>query len=339
MNEVRATTNDALGRPVRDLRLSVIDRCNFRCPYCMPEDVYDEKYAFFSRAQRLSDEETVRLVAAFARLGVNKLRLTGGEPLLRKDLPSLLGKLLKVPGIDDVAMSTNGVLLPRHAVALREAGLQRITVSVDSTDPASFLTMSGGKGSLQAVLEGIDAARAAGFETIKINAVVERGRNDDQILPLARTFREAGCTLRFIEYMDVGTRNGWRLEDVVTSREIREKIHARWPLEAVGSGYRGEVATRYRYVDGGGEVGFISSISQPFCADCTRARLSADGKLYTCLFARDGKDLKTPLRAGASDDELTALIGRLWQGRDDRYSELRASDKKQDKIEMFQIGG
>jgi len=305
----------------------------------MPEDVYDDKYSFFSRQQRLSDDETVLLVSAFARLGVNKLRLTGGEPLLRKDLPTLLERLILVDGIEDVAMSTNGVLLPRYAQALRAAGLQRITVSVDSTDPASFLQMSGGKGSLQAVLDGIDAARAAGFDTIKINAVIERGRNLDQVLPLARTFRDNGCTLRFIEYMDVGTRNGWRLEEVVTSREIREQIHAQWPLEPVGAGYRGEVASRYRYLDGAGEVGFISSISQPFCSDCTRARLSADGKLYTCLFARDGKDLKTPLRAGAGVDEITDIIRRIWQGREDRYSELRSGDGKKDKIEMFQIGG
>lgn len=334
-----ANTLDQLRRPVRDLRLSLIDRCNFRCPYCMPETVYDDKYEFFTRAQRLSDDETVLLVSAFARLGVNKLRLTGGEPLLRKDLPALLARLIRVEGIEDVAMSTNGVLLPRYAVALREAGLTRITVSVDSTEPESFLQMSGGKGSLQAVLEGIEAARSAGFETVKINAVIERSRNLEQVLPLARLFRELGCTLRFIEYMDVGTRNGWRLEDVVTSREIREQIHAIWPLAPVRAGYRGEVATRYRYEDGKGEVGFISSISQPFCADCTRARLSADGKLYTCLFAREGKDLKTPLRAGAGVDEMTAIIARIWQARTDRYSELRSANAKKDKVEMFQIGG
>ncbi|MFK8014417.1 MAG: GTP 3',8-cyclase MoaA [Gammaproteobacteria bacterium] len=336
---VTNTTLDRRGRPLRDLRLSVIDRCNFRCPYCMPEEVYDEKYAFFNRQQRLSDDETVLLVRAFAALGVNKLRLTGGEPLLRKDLPTLLQRLMDIDGIEDIAMSTNGVLLPRHAQALRDAGLQRITVSVDSTDADSFLEMSGGKGSLQAVLEGIDAARAAGFETIKINAVIERNRNEDQIVPLAQAFREQGCTLRFIEYMDVGTRNGWRLEDVVTSREIRERLHAKWPLEAVTPGYRGEVATRYRYLDGGGEVGFISSISQPFCSDCTRARLSADGKLYTCLFAREGKDLKTPLRAGAGVGEMTALIARMWSVREDRYSEQRRADGSGDKVEMFQIGG
>ena len=333
---------DTRGRPVRDLRLSVIDRCNFRCPYCMPEDVYHDKYEFFTRQQRLSDDETVLLVRAFASLGVNKLRLTGGEPLLRKDLPALLGRLLDVPGIDDIAMSTNGVLLPRDARALREAGLSRVTVSLDSTDPESFQVMSGGKGSLDAVLRGIDAAREAGFERIKINAVIERGRNEDQVLPLARLFRERGCTLRFIEYMDVGTRNRWRPEDVVTSREIRETIDAMWPLTPVSRSYRGEVATRYAYNDGSGEVGFISSISQPFCSDCTRARLSADGRLYTCLFATDGYDLKTPLRAGETFEALRARIAGVWRGRQDAYSEQRMArrrDGDSDKVEMFRIGG
>lgn len=324
---------------MRDLRLSVIDRCNFRCPYCMPEDVYDEKYTFYSKQQRLSDDETITLVEAFAQVGINKLRLTGGEPLLRKDLPQLLERLIHVPGIEDIAMSTNGILLPRYARALREAGLQRITVSVDSTDPVSFLMMSGGRGSLDEVFAGIEAAREAGFETVKINAVIERGRNEDQILPLARTFRERGCTLRFIEYMDVGTRNRWKLADVVTSSEIRRMIDAQWPLEAVSANYRGEVATRYRYRDGGGEVGFISSISQPFCSDCTRARLSADGKLYTCLFARDGADLRQPLREGASVEQMRDIIAGLWGQRTDRYSELRAAGVAQEKIEMFQIGG
>lgn len=334
-----ADTRDTRGRPMRDLRLSVIDRCNFRCPYCMPEDVYNEKYTFYSKQQRLSDDETVTLVAAFAMVGINKLRLTGGEPLLRKDLPELLRRLIHVQGIEDIAMSTNGILLPRYAKALREAGLQRITVSVDSTDPVSFLMMSGGRGSLDEVFAGIDAAFEAGFETVKINAVIERGRNEDQILPLAEVFRQRGCTLRFIEYMDVGTRNRWKLADVVTSSEIRSLIHARWPLEPVSAGYRGEVATRYRYQDGGGEVGFISSISQPFCSDCTRARLSADGKLYTCLFANEGADLRGPLREGASVEQMRDLIARLWGARADRYSELRAAGVAQKKIEMFQIGG
>lgn len=339
-------TVDSRGRPMRDLRLSVIDRCNFRCPYCMPEDVYHEKYAFFSRKQRLSDDETVTLVRAFATLGINKLRITGGEPLLRKDLPRLLGRLLDIPGIEDIAMSTNGVLLPRDAKALRAAGLRRVTVSLDSTDPASFQTMSGNRGSLDAVLAGIDAARDAGFEAVKINAVIERGRNEDQVLPLAELFRARGCTLRFIEYMDVGTRNRWRAEDVVTSREIREAIHARWPVTPVTPGYRGEVATRYRYDDGAGEVGFISSISQPFCSDCTRARLSADGRLYTCLFAQHGTDLKTPLRSGASVDDMLGLIAAVWRARTDAYSEQRearragaAGREGDDKVEMFRIGG
>lgn len=343
VNDVRDTRD----RPIRDLRLSVIDRCNFRCPYCMPEDVYHERYEFFSRAQRLSDDETVLLVTAFAQLGINKLRLTGGEPLLRKDLPALLERLLGIPGIEDIAMSTNGVLLPKYAHALRDAGLKRVTVSLDSTDPESFQTMSGNRGSLDAVLQGIDAAKDAGFNAIKINAVIERDRNLDQVLPLAAMFRERACTLRFIEYMDVGTRNRWRVEDVVTSREIRETIHSRWPVEPVSANYRGEVASRYRYLDGAGEVGFISSISQPFCRDCTRARLSADGRLYTCLFAHDGADLKTPLRDGATLDEMRERIAAVWLARADAYSEQRASmrqdaesaDKRDDKVEMFRIGG
>ncbi len=331
---------DRFGRPLRDLRLSVIDRCNFRCPYCMPEERYPEGYEFFKRSQLLSNDETVRLVGLFARLGVTKLRLTGGEPLLRKDLPALLARLRGVEGIDDIAMSTNGVLLPRLAPALHDAGLDRITISLDSTDPETFLRMSGGRGSLDEVFAGIDAARDAGFRTIKINAVLQRGLNDESLIALAERFRHSGCTLRFIEFMDVGTRNGWDRAQVVTTAEVREKIASRWPLEAVGRDYRGEVAERYRYADGGGEIGFISSISQPFCSDCTRARLSADGKLYTCLFATDGRDLKTPLRAGADDETLLGIIGRIWGARDDRYSELRARASEDDqKIEMYKIGG
>ena len=331
---------DTLARPLRDLRVSVIDRCNFRCPYCMPEDDYPEQFDFLSRAQRLTDDETVRLVTVFARLGVNKLRLTGGEPLLRKGLPDLVRRFARIDGIDDLAMSTNGVLLPRHAADLRAAGLRRITISLDSTDPAMFLRMSGNRGSLDEVYAGIASARAAGFEAVKINAVIQRGVNDAALLDLAGHFRHSGCTLRFIEFMDVGTLNGWRPEQVVTGAEILARIAARWPLEPVKRDYRGEVANRYRYVDGGGELGFINSVSQPFCRDCTRARLSADGKLYTCLFARDGKDLKTPLRLGASDDDLLGIIGRIWAARDDRYSELRAQQRgDDDKVEMYRIGG
>lgn len=331
---------DTLGRPLRDLRVSVIDRCNFRCPYCMPEEDYPERFEFLSRAQRLSDDETVRLVSVFARLGVNKLRLTGGEPLLRKGLPDLIRRFVALDGIEDIAMSTNGVLLPRHAPALRAAGLRRITISLDSTDPEMFLRMSGNRGSLDEVFAGIEAARTAGFEAVKINAVIQRNVNDAMLLDLARHFRHTGCTLRFIEFMDVGTLNGWRAEQVVTGAQVLDKLAARWPLEPVDRGYRGEVARRYRYLDGGGEVGFINSVSQPFCRDCTRARLSADGKLYTCLFARDGKDLKTPLRVGASDDELLGIVARIWGARADRYSELRArrSDGG-DKVEMYHIGG
>ncbi|HEX7914569.1 MAG TPA: GTP 3',8-cyclase MoaA, partial [Rudaea sp.] len=276
---------DALARPLRDLRISVIDRCNFRCPYCMPEDQYAQDYEFLSKDQRLRFEEIERLARAFAALGVRKLRLTGGEPLLRRDLPHLVEQLARISGIDDIAMTTNGVLLPKFAQVLRDAGLHRLTVSLDTLDADTFRKLSGGRGEVAEVLAGIEAAERAGFSKIKLNCVVMRGVNDAQVLDLVERFRGTGYIVRFIEYMDVGTVNHWRGDAVVPSAELIARIGARWPLESLQPNYRGEVAERYRFADGAGEVGFISSVSQPFCGDCSRARLSADGKLYTCLFA------------------------------------------------------
>ena len=337
-----STPEDALARPLRDLRISVIDRCNFRCPYCMPEDQYAQDYEFLSKDQRLRFEEIERLARAFVSLGVRKLRLTGGEPLLRRDLPRLVEQLARIPGVEDIAMTTNAVLLPKFAQALRDAGLHRLTVSLDTLDPETFRKMSGGRGEVADVLEGIAAAERAGFSKLKLNCVVMRGVNDGQVLDLIERFRGTGHIVRFIEYMDVGTVNHWRGDAVVSSAELIERIGARWPLESLQPNYRGEVAERYRFTDGAGEVGFISSVSQPFCGDCSRARLSADGKLYTCLFARMGYDLRAPLRAGASDEELASLISARWRQRADRYSEQRAELRargEQKHVEMFAVGG
>jgi len=337
-----ATPRDTLARPLRDLRISVIDRCNFRCPYCMPEDQYAQDYEFLSKDQRLRFEEIERLAHAFVALGVRKLRLTGGEPLLRRDLPHLVEQLARIPGVEDIAMTTNGVLLPKFAQALRDAGLHRLTVSLDTLDAATFRTLSGGRGEVAEVLAGIEAAERAGFDRIKLNCVVMRGVNDAQALDLVERFRGTGHIVRFIEYMDVGTVNHWCGDAVVPSSELIARIGARWPLESLQPNYRGEVAERYRFTDGAGEVGFISSVSQPFCGDCSRARLSADGKLYTCLFARLGYDLREPLRAGISDEELAALIARRWTQRGDRYSEQRAELRargEQKHVEMFAVGG
>jgi cyclic pyranopterin phosphate synthase len=328
---------DRLGRPLHDLRVSVIETCNFRCPYCMPEGLTPEETAL-DRARRLDFHEIETAVRAFARLGVSKLRLTGGEPLLRKGLPDLVARLARIPGIDDLALTTNGSLLAGQARALREAGLHRLTVSVDSLDPAGFKAMSGGRGDLGDVLAGLAAAESAGFRSIKINCVVQRGLNEDQALALAGRFRGTPHVPRFIEYMDVGTCNGWRREEVVPSAELRDRIAVRWPLRALTPTYRGEVASRYAYADGGGEVGFVSSVSEPFCGDCHRARLSADGQLYTCLFAARGQPLRERIAEG--EDALAAHLSGLWRARGDRYSEQRsgaAPDRK--KIEMFYIGG
>jgi cyclic pyranopterin phosphate synthase len=333
---------DTLSRPLRDLRISVIDRCNFRCPYCMPEDQFAEDSVFLSKNERLRFEEIERIARAFVDLGVRKLRLTGGEPLLRRDLPQLVRMLRRIPGVEDLALTTNGVLLPRLAPALREAGLMRLTVSLDTLDAPTFHTLSGGRGEVGEVLAGIAAAEAAGFDRIKLNCVVMRGVNDMQVLDLLERFRGTRHVVRFIEYMDVGTLNHWRGDLVVPSAALIARIDARWPLRALDRNYRGEVAERHEFVDGGGEVGFISSVSQPFCGDCSRARLSADGRMYTCLFARDGHDLRTALRGGSSDEELAAAIAGYWTGRADRYSERRAEMRATGddrKVEMFAIGG
>ncbi|MGH8040509.1 MAG: GTP 3',8-cyclase MoaA [Rudaea sp.] len=333
---------DTLGRPLHDLRISVIDRCNFRCPYCMPEDQYAHDHVFLKKDERLRFEEIVRIARTFVTLGVRKLRLTGGEPLLRRDLPELVRQLAQVPQVEDIALTTNGVLLPRLAQPLRDAGLMRLTVSLDTLDAATFRHLTGGRGEVSEVFAGIAAAEQAGFAQIKLNCVVMRGVNDGQILGLLERFRGSGHVVRFIEYMDVGTINGWRRDLVVPSAQLLAQIHARWPLTPLQRNYRGEVAQRYAYADGAGELGFISSVSQPFCGDCSRARLSADGKLYTCLFAQAGFDLCGPLRGGMDDAELEGLIAARWAQRMDRYSERRAEMRaagNQDKVEMFSIGG
>ncbi|WP_114238337.1 GTP 3',8-cyclase MoaA [Dyella sp. C9] len=333
---------DQRGRRLHDLRISVMDRCNFRCPYCMPEATYGEHFAFLRNDERLDFDEIERLCRVAASLGVSKLRLTGGEPLLRPHLAELVERLRRLDGITDLALTTNGVLLARHATELRDAGLDRVTVSLDTLDPALFHRMSGGRGALDEVLAGIEAAHAAGFPRgLKLNTVVQRGVNEASVLDLVERFRGSGIVVRFIEYMDVGNRNHWNAGDVVPSRELLERIGARWPLQALPPKYPGEVATRYRFVDGAGEVGMISSISQPFCGGCARARLSSEGMLYTCLFATHGTDLRAPLRGGASDEQLQALLRDVWLRRADRYSEERARHRAatEHKIEMHYIGG
>jgi len=330
---------DRLDRPMRDLRISVIDDCNFRCTYCMPRETFGEDYTFLKPEERLSYDEIVRLVGMFARLGISKVKLTGGEPLLRPWLHTLIERVVAVPGIEDVGLITNGYHLEKVARLLKASGLHRVTVSLDSLDDDTWQQINGRGHSVGRILSGIEAARAAGFSPVKINMVVQRGVNDQQILEMVRAFRDPGYQLRFIEYMDVGTLNSWKRDRVVASKEILDVIHAEHPLEPLESSYRGEVARRYRYVDGRGEVGFISSVTEPFCRDCTRARLSADGHLYTCLFARDGHDLRAPLRSGASDDEILHLLAGAWGNREDRYSELRSESDPSPRIEMFKIGG
>ena len=332
---------DRLHRPLRDLRISVTDKCNFRCPYCMPIEVFGDDYQFSPKADMLSFEEITRLTRLFVKAGVEKIRLTGGEPLLRKDLPELVRELAEISGVRDLTLTTNGWFLAQKARELKQAGLHRVTVSLDSLDDAVAGRMNGRGYGVARVLEAIDAARDAQLTPIKVNTVVKRGENEHGLLDLVRRFKGTGISLRFIEYMDVGNRNGWRLEHVVPSAEIFQMIQQVFPLEPVGPGYRGEVAERYRFKDGGGEVGFISSISQPFCGDCTRARLSTDGKLFTCLFAGTGTDLRGPMRGGASDDELFARISGTWSERLDRYSEARTehTPNAQRKVEMYAIGG
>jgi len=332
-------TEDVFRRPLRDLRVSVTDRCNFRCVYCMPKEIFGKDYAFLPQKEVLTFEEIARLVRIFVELGVQKVRLTGGEPLVRRDVERLVAMLSPIADLD-LTLTTNGSLLAAKAEALAEAGLKRVTVSLDSLDDATFKKMNDVDFPVQRVLDGIAAAEAAGLAPIKVNMVVRRGLNEESVLPMARYFRGTGHVLRFIEYMDVGTSNGWRLDDVVPAREIIATIGKEFPLEPVTPAYRGEVAGRYRYRDGAGEVGVISSVTQPFCADCTRARLSADGSLYTCLFATQGHDLRAMLRGGKTDDDIRAAVLAVWAAREDRYSELRSADTNGlKKIEMSFIGG
>jgi cyclic pyranopterin phosphate synthase len=328
---------DTFGRPLRDLRISVTDRCNFRCVYCMPKEVYGRDHRFLERRELLSFEEIARIARVFTSAGVRKLRLTGGEPLVRRDLERLVAQLAELDV--DLTLTTNGSLLPQKAQLLADAGLDRVTVSLDSLDDAQFRALNDVDFPVDRVLEGIDAAAAAGLP-VKVNAVVKRGANDDQIVPMAAFFRERGHTLRFIEYMDVGHTNGWRLDDVVPAAEIVARLDDAFGVEPVEPAYRGEVARRWRYRDGAGEIGVIASVTQPFCGDCTRARLSAEGRVFTCLFAVRGHDLRAVVRGGASDDELAAAIRGLWGSRKDRYSELR-SEATSDlpRVEMSYIGG
>ncbi len=331
---------DTLDRPLRDLRVSVTDRCNFRCVYCMPREVFGTDFEFLAREQLLTFEEIHRLVGIFAGLGVEKVRITGGEPLLRRDLETLVGMLSTIDGIDDLTLTTNASLLPKKASALAAAGLDRITVSLDALDDEVFRSMTDQPVPVQRVLDGIESAALAGMTPVKVNMVVKRGANEDQIPKMAEHFRGTGHILRFIEYMDVGNTNGWRLDDVVPARAIHGAIHERWPLEPLDARYPGEVATRYRYLDGAGEIGIISSVTRPFCATCTRARLTASGELFTCLFAGSGHDLKGPLREGLSDSEIAGLIRRIWGRRTDRYSELRSeATVDRPRVEMSRIGG
>ena len=333
-------TADRFGRTFQDLRLSVTDRCNFRCPYCMPKEVFGPGYQFLPRADILSFEEIVRLTRVFARLGLRKLRLTGGEPTVRADLPALVGMLRRaVPGVD-LALTTNGSRLTSLADDLAQAGLDRVTVSLDAIDPEVGQRMNGVEFPLQRVLDGIDAAAAAGLAPVKINAVIQRGVNESEITRLAEHFRGTGHIVRFIEYMDVGASNGWKLDDVVPAAEIIERLQSELPLEPVDPSYRGEVARRWRWKDGSGEIGVITSVTQPFCGDCTRARVSAEGKLYTCLFAGVGHDLREPLRSGRTDEQIYERLAGIWRVREDRYSELRsAATADLPKVEMSHIGG
>ena len=330
---------DARGRALHDLRISVTDRCNFRCVYCMPKDVYGRDYPFLPHAALLTFEEITRVARAFVDRGVRKIRLTGGEPLLRKNLERLVGMLATLGDVD-LTLTTNGALLARKARALRDAGLRRVTVSLDALDDPTFRAMNDVDFPVARVLEGIEAAAAAGLAPLKVNAVIKRGQNEHAIVPLARHFHGTGHVVRFIEYMDVGHTNGWRMDDVVPAAEIVRRIDAALPLDPVAAGYRGEVAQRWRYQDGGGEIGVIASVTQAFCRDCTRARLSTDGKVYTCLFGTQGHDLRALLRSGASDETLRTSIDALWRARADRYSELRtAATAALPKVEMSYIGG
>ncbi|PGS52424.1 GTP 3',8-cyclase MoaA [Bacillus sp. AFS041924] len=330
---------DTRNRPLCDLRISVTDRCNFRCSYCMPKEVFGIDYPFMSKNEILSFEEIVRLAELFAKIGVEKIRLTGGEPLLRKDLPTLIKRLSKIDGIKKVTLTTNGVFLEKHAKALKEAGICQVNVSLDSLDDHVFMKINNMNTSVSTVLKGIAAAREAGLE-VKVNMVVKKGLNDTDVLPMVRFFKEKNITLRFIEYMDVGCTNGWNFKDVISKKQIYDMIKEHYPMEAVEQDFFGEVAKRYRYKGTNTEVGFISSVTETFCGSCTRARLSTDGKLYTCLFASEGYDLREMLRSGVSDKYILTTIQSIWEKREDRYSEIRTEEShKNRKIEMSYIGG
>lgn len=333
------TLTDTFNRPLRDLRISVTDRCNFRCVYCMPKEVFGSDYQFLARAQILTFEEIARLVRIFVKHGVRKIRLTGGEPLVRRDLHLLVAMIADIPDLD-LTLTTNGSLLARQARLLKDAGLKRVTVSLDSLDNKIFKAMNDVDFPVEKVLEGMDAAATAGLGPIKVNMVVKRGVNELSILPMARFFREKGYILRFIEYMDVGHTNGWRMDDVVSANEIIKSINSEMPLEPLDPNYHGEVAGRWKYKDGSGEIGVIASVTQPFCRDCNRARLSAEGDLYTCLFAVNGYNLRDLIRGGAADDEISRAIVGVWNKRSDRYSELRSENTiSLPKVEMSHIGG
>lgn len=336
MNPVR----DTFERPLRDLRISVTDRCNFRCPYCMPAEIFHERFKFMAQEKVLTFEEITRLTKIITGMGAVKLRLTGGEPLVRQDIDKLVKMLSEIEGVEDLAMTTNAYLLPKFAEQLKEAGLQRLTISLDSLDEEVFHAMNGKRASVAKVLEGIQFAKNIGFDNIKINCVVQRGINEHTIVDMARWAREEGHIVRFIEYMDVGTMNGWKLDEVVPAKEIVETIDAAFPLEGRKRNYASETALRWQYADGLGEIGVIASVTMPFCGNCSRIRLSPEGQIFTCLFATEGTDLKTPMREGATDDELRAIIAGTWQKRDDRYSETRSDNTSdRDKIEMYYIGG
>lgn len=347
MNSASQSISDQLGRPVRDLRISVTDRCNFRCGYCMPRDVFGKGYQFLKQSQLLTFEEVTRLVRLFARFGVRKIRLTGGEPLLRREIEALVGMLSELEGIDDIAMTTNASLLTMERTrALKEAGLDRINISLDALDPEVYARINEVNTPLEDVLDGIGNALSAGFSAVKINMVVQKGINEEEILPMVERFRHSGAILRFIEFMDVGNHNQWKLDRVYTAREIVALINGDYPLEPVDPNYQGEVAKRWRFRDGGGEIGVISSISQPFCRGCSRARLSAVGELFTCLFATSGFDLRSLLRTGQDDETIAGRIADIWRNRADRYSEERLApgnsaspDSQSSKVEMSYIGG
>lgn len=341
MSEKHISVTDTRGRALQDFRISVTDRCNLRCRYCMPKELFGDAFKFMPASQLLTFEEIIRIARCVVGLGVTKIRLTGGEPLVRRNLEELVAAISAI-GHVDIALTTNGVLLTeKKAQALKAAGLQRVTVSLDALEPDVFEHMSDSTVKPEKILAAIDAAAAAGLSPVKVNMVVQRGINEKSILPMAEYFRGSGHILRFIEFMDVGTSNGWRMDDVVTAAEIRDLIDAKWPLERLPKRYAGEVAQRYRYRDGGGDIGFIASVTQPFCGACTRLRLSADGKFYTCLFAPMGHDLRAALRAGISDDDIRDRVATIWAGRSDRYSELRtrSAPAQAKRPEMWQIGG